>query len=672
MYPKGIELASLRSAYELEFGDELKPMDMGCTSLDEMCITLTSIFRCERSKEYKNSWILFPAQVETFTQTNTRLHSDQELTLVMDNIRQLFERQDVEKLTKEGLLTVYLNVYKKALNLQKIGMNMDELFKYLDENNIVEISTNAEDPFKASAQNQELIICKKNSGSKVKTYPHNKSLSIARMRLKSLQDQVGGESIPFQQVPNHCVIDSTLEIIMGEIWSPSKFCILLKEFYDMLNDLGREMTKFYGDRNTDHLMLPESHVVSGQVCAVREGEDDKGDWYRSIIVSIDDTNTVTVQDIDYGQRRKAKIDSIRFLRRDFAVSLNAQAIPSKLANVIPTNGNKAWSKRSCHYFAEIATESKDDGLFGIIKGLNHGLCRKLSLLLYDTATNNLENGIYINQELVNHGMADIDINADENEGYELQLSKQPFNSSEENSKQNPPLPGLRLPQLATQLVANASSGYETGPPLSPSSKNGPSNLKKGWMSTFMPQVSMSHQPKVENNDTLSKHLLLNNNDYSATGWKDSKILSLKNLSISDHLKQGMSSSNLTSNSKDIICILNLPGGNILHTINIENCRYVISAEISLLFPRWQNKDVLEPMLELKKTTIPKLVFTQEKDQTLFQELILAEVKGLTTNEGNLVQRVVLYPLEYIPEMLGLFHGRYNDVEDLISAIKSKI
>lgn len=210
---------------------------------------------------------------------------------------------------------------------------------------------------------------------------------------------------------------------MGEIWSPTKFWILLKEYYDKLNELGREMTEFYGDRNTEHLMLPESHVVSGQVCAVREGEDERGDWYRSMIVNIVDTNTVTVQDIDYGQRRKAKIDSIRFLRRDFAESLNAQAIPSKLANVIPTNNHKTWDKRACHYFAEIATESKDDGLYGIIKGLHHGLCRKLSLLLYDTATNNLENGIYINQELVNQGMADIDVNADENERYELPLSK---------------------------------------------------------------------------------------------------------------------------------------------------------------------------------------------------------------------------------------------------------
>lgn len=664
MYPKGLEITSLSSVYQLEFGEELNPMELGCTSIDEMCITLNGIFLCERSREYRNSWILFPVPLSESPSYNPVKYSEEELALVADNIQQLFDHQHVETLTRGNLSDMYMSAYKKALNLKRIGMSMDELLNFLVQKDIIELSIKAEDPFKPTAVNQELIISRKKSSTKIKTNNlQNKTLSIAKMRLRSLQDQLGGESIPVQEVPKHCVIDSTLEIIMGEIWSPTKFWILLKEYYDKLNELGREMTEFYGDRNTEHLMLPESHVVSGQVCAVREGEDERGDWYRSIIVNVVDTSTVTVQDIDYGQRRKAKIDSIRFLRRDFAESLNAQAIPSKLANVIPTNNHKNWDKRACKYFAEIATESKDDGLFGIIKGLHHGLCRKLSLLLYDTATNNLENGIYINQELVNQGMADIDVNADENEGYELPLSKNLIDFNEEKLKQKPVAP-LRLPKMATLLAANASSGYGTGPPLSPSSTGGPSNLKNDWMSNFLPQPS-SQQPKVETNGNCNGH-------FSAL-WKDSNILSLKNLTCSEDLKRCISSSNLTSNGKEIVCALSLPNGNTLHTINIENCRYVISAEISSLFPRWKNKDVLEQMLELKKIIIPKLVFTQEKDQNLFQELILAEVKGLTTVEESLVKRVVLYPLEYIPEMLRLFHGRDDAVvEDLIRAIKSEL
>lgn len=668
--PNGIEVTNLEDAYLLEFGQKLNYSVFSCTSVEEMCITVNTIFRTERSKKTPNSWVVFSVLANDCGTSEPPKCSEEELSQLMENVSQLMQNDEIGTLTKEGLSEKYLKLFKKAINLKKIGMSMDELLNFLVDKNIIELSVKVEDPFKPSCNTQEVLISRKKLEIKTAEKFPDKTISIARMRLKSIQDQLGGESIPVQELPKYTMIDSTIEIIMGEIWSPTKFWILQKAYYEQLIELGREMTVFYGDRNTEHLMLPESHVVDGQVCAVREGADHEGDWYRSVIVNILDTQTVTVQDIDYGLRRKAKIEHIRFLRRDFAESLKAQAIPSKLANIIPPNGSKSWSKRASQYFAEIATKSKDDGLFGIIKGLHQGICRKLSLLLYDTAANDLENGIYINQELVNNSLADVDLHGDQTEGYELSFSKELVGSTEQKCE-SITLPPLRLPTL---LISNSSSGYGTGPPLSPVSTGPNGNTRKSWLSSFMPNLPFINQLGKEtsgysNNNSIQPTTNCNIETLS----KDLNYANTKEMPTHECRKRGISVGSSTSTEMLDVKKVVLQNTHIIHIIYFEECRYVISAEISSLFPRWRNKDVLEQMVELKKLNIPKKVFTQEEHTNIFQELILAEVKGLTTQDGNLVKRLVIYSLEFIPEMLRIFHGTYDaKIEEIIKEIQSEI
>lgn len=657
MHPKGIELKRLGDVYSVEFGEELKPALFDCTSMDEMCIILNKIFKMERSTMYRNSWALFPRTNEGCIDVVTSKYLEQnkyseDLLEIRNNISKLVQSNDVNTFTKGTLLEMYLNVFRKPLNLKTISMNMDELLNFLVDQGVIELSTEVEDPFKSTPHNQDVIISRKKSEIKEDNKSPDKAISMARINLKSVEDQFGSESIPVQKLPKDTMIDSQIEIIMGEIWNPTKFCILLKVYYEKLIELGREMTVFYGDRNTDHLMIQESHIVDGQVCAAREGTTEEGDWYRSVIVNILDTQTVTLQDIDYGQRRKVKLENIRFLRRDFAESLNAQAIPSKLSHVMPKNGNKIWSKNSSQYFAEIAAKSKDDGLFGVIKGLHHGLCGKLSLLLYDTSTNDFDDGININQELVNHGLADIDPKADQNEGYELMLSKELVQPIEEKSKKKP-LPPLRLPAL---FGSNSnSSGYGTGPPQSPTSTV-PTNAIKSWISSFMP--FFQERIKEPNQAGIASKVFDN---------------SAKSVSNVESKKRCNSAESSTSKEKNIVKKIYFSHDVVLHVIYIEDCRYVTSAEISALIPKWRKKDVLEQMLELKKFSVPRKVFTQEEHHNLFQELILEEVGGLTTPNGNLVKRIVVYPLEFIPQMLGIF-GPRNDsqMEELIKTINSEM
>ena len=66
----------------------------------------------------------------------------------------------------------------------------------------------------------------------------------------------------------------------------------------------------------------------------------------------------------------------------------------------------------------------------------------------------------------------------------------------------------------------------------------------------------------------------------------------------------------------------LPSDVILHIINHEGEKYATSAEISLMIPKFNGKDVLRKMLQLKKTIVPRKVIYREEDENLFEELIM--------------------------------------------------
>ena len=68
----------------------------------------------------------------------------------------------------------------------------------------------------------------------------------------------------------------------------------------------------------------------------------------------------------------------------------------------------------------------------------------------------------------------------------------------------------------------------------------------------------------------------------------------------------------------------LPNDNILHIISLEEeeDKYVTSAEISLMIPKFKKRDVLQKMLQLKKQIIPRIVIEQDNHQSLWEECIV--------------------------------------------------
>ena len=96
----------------------------------------------------------------------------------------------------------------------------------------------------------------------------------------------------------------------------------------------------------------------------------------------------------------------------------------------------------------------------------------------------------------------------------------------------------------------------------------------------------------------------------------------------------------------------------LHVFNIMRKPYLISAEVSSLFPKWKKKDHLSKMIKLKKQNIPNIEIcrtaSEQDHEWFFEQCLIEDVKGIEATDGDLVDNVTLYPMESVVTMLSLF------------------
>ena len=115
----------------------------------------------------------------------------------------------------------------------------------------------------------------------------------------------------------------------------------------------------------------------------------------------------------------------------------------------------------------------------------------------------------------------------------------------------------------------------------------------------------------------------------------------------------------------------------LHIFNLRKRPYVISAEISLLFPKWKKKDHLSKMIKLKKQSIQGVDISRMSDNHdwFFEQCLIEDVTGIETSDGDLVDSVTLYPMESLQSMLSLFGSSgglsEGDISRLWKEIKEK-
>ena len=148
-------------------------------------------------------------------------------------------------------------------------------------------------------------------------------------------------------------------------------------------------------------MSDEDFLSAGMVCANLHSD---GYWYRAVVTSFRDLTTVEVFFIDYGNVFQVKKSSLAYLHRRFG-KLPGQAFKARLDGIKPAGERRDYTKKATQCFLELtdvfAENTEYLGLLAMVRGLGE----RLSLSLVDTCTNDLPQGVVINQELINEGFA---------------------------------------------------------------------------------------------------------------------------------------------------------------------------------------------------------------------------------------------------------------------------
>ena len=112
----------------------------------------------------------------------------------------------------------------------------------------------------------------------------------------------------------------------------------------------------------------------------------------------------------------------------------------------------------------------------------------------------------------------------------------------------------------------------------------------------------------------------------------------------------------------------------LHIFNINKKPHLISAEVSLLFPKWKKKDHLSKMIKLKKQNIQGVDISRvsEDHDWFFEQCLIEDVTGIETSDGDLVDCVTLYPMASLQSILSLFGASGGLSEGDISRLSKEI
>ncbi|CAB3250943.1 unnamed protein product [Arctia plantaginis] len=186
-----------------------------------------------------------------------------------------------------------------------------------------------------------------------------------------------------------------VEVMIGEVYSPSHFWFLrLGENYNMaMEDMMDEMTQYYRNEGRNRV-LARGAVRLGHYCAsVYEG-----DWHRSLIVKIIDSDTVKVRHIDYGTVDTLAVSELKPLKRSWA-ALPAQACRARLAAVRPSAAGWRWPHAAATAFLALVTDRRLVANVVAVDGRDN----VAEVLLIDTAS---DEDVCIGTELIRAGHAD--------------------------------------------------------------------------------------------------------------------------------------------------------------------------------------------------------------------------------------------------------------------------
>ena len=238
-----------------------------------------------------------------------------------------------------------------------------------------------------------------------------------------------------------------------------------------------EIKQFYGKSFQEYRVSNEDLLSAGLVCVNLHSD---GYWYRAVVASFQDWTTVEVFFIDYGNVFKVKKSSLAYLHRRFG-KLPGQAFEARLNGIKPAGERRDFTKKTTQRFLELTDVFTEDteylGLVAVVRGLGE----TLSLSVVDTCTNDLPQGIVINQVLVDEGLAVPDacstnhvinkvnswldqmmnLNLGPDNSIDCELTGQTSLSEERDSVQSQVLHPVKMGGLDCQIVVKDGSAWMT-------------------------------------------------------------------------------------------------------------------------------------------------------------------------------------------------------------------
>ncbi|XP_041976874.1 A-kinase anchor protein 1, mitochondrial isoform X2 [Aricia agestis] len=168
--------------------------------------------------------------------------------------------------------------------------------------------------------------------------------------------------------------------------------------FPSLHALHRLMATTY--QNSDVPSLPHP-IKEGSICAAPT----ENNWYRAQVISTSEENdTSVVKLVDFGGYLTVDNDQLRQIRSDF-MTLPFQATEALLAFVKPANNEAEWSGEALRIMAGLTAGQL---LHAQVAGYDEAARPLVHLYL----TINPQQVIFLNQELVDRGLAEWDVPAD--------------------------------------------------------------------------------------------------------------------------------------------------------------------------------------------------------------------------------------------------------------------
>ncbi|TRY67798.1 hypothetical protein TCAL_09930 [Tigriopus californicus] len=236
--------------------------------------------------------------------------------------------------------------------------------------------------------------------------PSDVSLLRSRSRRRSkIPLCVADEStvIPTQKLPKD--FESTpVNFVVGHAYTPDDFHVQLLSKVHLLDQLMDDMNAFYCDHTvTDYSLSYDYPRIQGLLVAAIYVEEDTWKsawWHRAIILHVEDLDRVHVKYLDYGTLGVVHLSYVRLLRREFC-KLSIQAIPARLKGIKPFGKTKHWSLKAIAVFREACWRANNFNRGGVVAvEIRRGKLNRLDLVLIDTSSNTLTEGVNLSEELL--------------------------------------------------------------------------------------------------------------------------------------------------------------------------------------------------------------------------------------------------------------------------------